>query len=49
MAKLDGNEVSRTSVETKLVVEKGRWDDFFPIEGGGEVHLKVRFTLNEEE
>lgn len=45
----DGNEMSRTGVETKLVVEKGLWDDFFPFEGGGEVHLKIRFTLSEEE
>ncbi|XP_030541772.1 uncharacterized protein LOC115749195 isoform X2 [Rhodamnia argentea] len=45
----DGNEVSRTGVETKLAVEKGLWDDFFPFEGGGEVHLKIRFTLSDEE
>ncbi|KAI6679617.1 hypothetical protein NL676_033498 [Syzygium grande] len=45
----DGNEVSRTGVETRLVVEKGIWDDFFPFEGGGEVHLKIQFTLSEEE
>ncbi|KAF8036363.1 hypothetical protein BT93_C2164 [Corymbia citriodora subsp. variegata] len=45
----DGNEVARTGVETKLVVEKGLWDDFFPFEGGGEAHLKIQFTLSEEE
>ncbi|XP_030465253.2 uncharacterized protein LOC115684603 isoform X2 [Syzygium oleosum] len=45
----DGNEVSRTGVETRLVVEKGIWDDFFPFEGCGEVHLKIQFTLSEEE
>lgn len=36
-------------LETRLVVEKGVWDDIFPLEGGGHVHMKLQFFLNEEE
>ncbi|XWS26703.1 hypothetical protein CRYUN_Cryun26dG0053100 [Craigia yunnanensis] len=45
----DGNEISHTGVETRLVVEKGVWDDIFSLEGGGHVHMKLQFVLNEEE
>ncbi|KAF8393529.1 hypothetical protein HHK36_021773 [Tetracentron sinense] len=45
----DGNELSRTGVETLSVVEKGFWDDLFPLEGGGHLHMKLQFTLSDEE
>lgn len=31
------------------IVEKGIWDDLFPLEGGGHVHMKLQFILNEDE
>ncbi|KAL5768638.1 hypothetical protein ACOSQ2_015421 [Xanthoceras sorbifolium] len=45
----EGNEISYTGIETRLVVEKGLWDDIFLLEGGGHVHLKLQFVLSEEE
>lgn len=36
-------------VESKSIVEKGLWDDFFPLDGGGQVHMKLQFILNEDE
>ncbi|KAK3210509.1 hypothetical protein Dsin_015215 [Dipteronia sinensis] len=45
----EGNEISHTGIETRLVVEKGLWDDIFYLEGGGHVHLKLQFVLSEEE
>ncbi|XP_017983546.1 PREDICTED: uncharacterized protein LOC18588405 isoform X3 [Theobroma cacao] len=45
----EGNEISHTGVETRLVVEKGVWDDIFFLEGGGHVHMKLQFVLSEEE
>ncbi|KAL4302677.1 hypothetical protein GQ457_10G001010 [Hibiscus cannabinus] len=45
----EGNEISHTGVETRLVVEKGVWDDIFSLEGGGHVHMKLQFVLSEEE
>ncbi|KAL5572487.1 hypothetical protein UlMin_022084 [Ulmus minor] len=36
-------------IEIKSIVEKGLWDDIFPLEGGGQVHLKLQFVLNEDE
>lgn len=38
-----------TGVEIKSIVEKGLWDDLFPLEGGGHVHMKLQFVLSEEE
>ncbi|XP_039121790.1 uncharacterized protein LOC120258441 isoform X3 [Dioscorea cayenensis subsp. rotundata] len=45
----EGNELSRTELPTMSVVEKGIWDDLFPLKGGGHVHMRVQFSLNEEE
>ncbi|OMO67308.1 hypothetical protein CCACVL1_20623 [Corchorus capsularis] len=45
----EGNKISHTGVETRLVMEKGVWDDIFPFEGGGHVHMKLQFVLSEEE
>lgn len=36
-------------VETKSIVERGLWDDLFPLEGGGHVQMKLQFVLNEDE
>ncbi|KAL9254494.1 hypothetical protein AKJ16_DCAP03461 [Drosera capensis] len=36
-------------VQTRLIVEKGTWDDMFPLEGGGQVHMRLIFLLNVEE
>lgn len=41
--------LSWAGVETKSIVEKGLWDDLFPLEGGGQVHMKLQFVLNEDE
>ncbi|PHU11543.1 hypothetical protein BC332_18473 [Capsicum chinense] len=45
----EGNEISRTEVETSSIVEKGYWDDFFQLEGGHYVHMKLQFILSEDE
>ncbi|XP_031387701.1 uncharacterized protein LOC116200886 isoform X2 [Punica granatum] len=45
----NGHEISCTVVETRLVVEKGIWDEIFHLEGGGKMHLKMQFVLSEEE
>ncbi|KAI4377784.1 hypothetical protein MLD38_015362 [Melastoma candidum] len=45
----NGVEISRTGIETKMVVQKGSWNDSFPLEGGGEMLLKLQFVLSEEE
>ncbi|KAL8035890.1 hypothetical protein ABFX02_12G124500 [Erythranthe guttata] len=31
------------------VMEKGSWDEVFPINGGGNVHMKLQFILSDEE
>ena len=33
----------------KSIVEKGYWDDLFPLEGGGRVHLQFQFALSEDD
>ncbi|KAJ0491280.1 hypothetical protein HanRHA438_Chr12g0533341 [Helianthus annuus] len=45
----EGNQVSQSGVRTMSIIEKGIWDDVFPIEGGGLVHMKLQFFLSEEE
>ncbi|KAI4379987.1 hypothetical protein MLD38_006221 [Melastoma candidum] len=45
----NGAEICRTGIDTKMVVEKGLWNDRFPLEGGGEMLLKLQFVLSEEE
>ncbi|XP_021646324.2 uncharacterized protein LOC110639610 [Hevea brasiliensis] len=44
-----GKEISHTVIETRLVIEKGIWDDIFQFEGGGHVHMKLQFVLSEED
>ncbi|XP_019249144.1 PREDICTED: uncharacterized protein LOC109228493 isoform X2 [Nicotiana attenuata] len=45
----EGNEISRAEVQTLSIVEKGYWDDFFQLEGGDYVHMKLQFILSEDE
>ncbi|XP_016479653.1 uncharacterized protein LOC107800903 isoform X2 [Nicotiana tabacum] len=45
----EGNEISRTEVQTLSIVEKGYWDDFFQLEGGDYVHMKLQFILSEDD
>ncbi|XP_047338976.1 uncharacterized protein LOC124942501 isoform X2 [Impatiens glandulifera] len=45
----DGNEITRTVIQTREVIEKGSLDDLFALEGGGKVHMKLQFVLSEEE
>ncbi|PWA34752.1 hypothetical protein CTI12_AA616150 [Artemisia annua] len=45
----EGNQVSHSGVRTMSIIEKGTWDDLFPIEGGGLLHMKLQFVLSDEE
>ncbi|GJX43138.1 hypothetical protein Tco_0259814 [Tanacetum coccineum] len=45
----EGNQVSHSGVRTMSIIEKGTWDDLFPIEGGGLIHMKLQFVLSDEE
>ncbi|KAJ8531990.1 hypothetical protein K7X08_011913 [Anisodus acutangulus] len=45
----EGNEISRTEVQTLSIVEKSYWDDFFKLEGCDCVHMKLQFILSEDE
>nr|XP_043623930.1 uncharacterized protein LOC122595600 isoform X2 [Erigeron canadensis] len=45
----DGNQVSHSGVTTMLIIEKGTWDDVFPIQGGGLIRMKLEFVLSDEE
>lgn len=31
------------------IIEKGSWDEVFSINGSGHVHMKLHFTLSEED
>ncbi|KAK7329080.1 hypothetical protein VNO77_23226 [Canavalia gladiata] len=44
----EGNEISRSGVQIRLILEKGVWEDIFPL-GDGHLHLKLQFILNDEE
>ncbi|CAN0901351.1 hypothetical protein LINGRAHAP2_LOCUS21373 [Linum grandiflorum] len=33
----------------RLLIGKGIWDDIFPLDGGGQVHLKLQFFLSEDD
>ncbi|WCJ42671.1 hypothetical protein M5689_023465 [Euphorbia peplus] len=43
----EGKKISQSVVDTKLVIAKGVWDNLFPFEGGGHVHMKLQFILSE--
>ncbi|CAI9286069.1 unnamed protein product [Lactuca saligna] len=45
----EGNQISHSGIRTMSIIEKGTWDDMFPIEGGGLIHMKLQFILNDEE
>ncbi|XP_020224047.1 uncharacterized protein LOC109806098 isoform X5 [Cajanus cajan] len=44
----EGNEMSRTGVQIRLILEKGVWEENFPL-GGGHLRLKLQFILSDEE
>ncbi|KAH9614064.1 hypothetical protein KSS87_017635 [Heliosperma pusillum] len=45
----EGNEIAHTGVESRSIVEKGTWEDIFPLQGGGYVRMRLHFILTEEE
>ncbi|XP_020106077.1 uncharacterized protein LOC109722426 isoform X1 [Ananas comosus] len=45
----EANIISEKELNTMLVVEKGNWDVTLPLEGGGNVLLRLQFLLSEEE
>ncbi|KAK1413860.1 hypothetical protein QVD17_29596 [Tagetes erecta] len=45
----EGNQVSQSGIRTMPIIEKGTWDDVFPVEGGGLIHMKLQFFLSEED
>ncbi|KAL7091757.1 hypothetical protein ACP275_12G124000 [Erythranthe tilingii] len=44
-----GNEIAHADIRTMQVMEKGYWDEVFPINEGGNVHMKLQFILSDEE
>ncbi|KAG6421059.1 hypothetical protein SASPL_117608 [Salvia splendens] len=44
-----GNEIAHQDIQTMQIIEKGSWDEVFSINGGGHVHLKLDFTLSEDD
>ena len=36
-------------IRTMQIIEKGSWDEVFSINGGGHVHLKLDFTLSQDD
>ncbi|XP_012574189.1 uncharacterized protein [Cicer arietinum] len=42
------NEISSAGIHIRLILEKGVWEDMFPI-GGGKLHLKLQVILSDEE
>ncbi|CAN1148299.1 hypothetical protein LINPERPRIM_LOCUS38006 [Linum perenne] len=46
----DGNGISHTEgIDMRLLIGKGIWDGMFPLVGGGHVHLKLQFSLSEDD
>ncbi|XP_058206626.1 uncharacterized protein LOC131320075 isoform X2 [Rhododendron vialii] len=45
----EGNEMSQTVVQIMSVVERGSWDEFISLEGGGNVRMRLQFVLSEDE
>lgn len=45
----EGNEIAHADVETRSIVEKGTWDDLFPLKDGGHIHMRLHFNLTEDE
>lgn len=44
----EGNEISRAGVHLRLILQKGVWEDMFPL-GEGQLHLKLQVILSDEE
>lgn len=44
-----GNEIAHQDIRTMQIIEKGSWDEVFSINGDGHVHMKLQFTLSEED
>ncbi|XP_058758602.1 uncharacterized protein LOC131631843 isoform X4 [Vicia villosa] len=44
----EGNEISRAGVHIRMILEKGVWEDTFPL-GEGYLHLKLQVVLSDEE
>ncbi|XP_021751235.1 uncharacterized protein LOC110716891 isoform X2 [Chenopodium quinoa] len=45
----EGSEIAHTDVETRSIVEKGTWDDLFPLKDGGHIRMRLHFILTENE
>ncbi|XP_057434151.1 uncharacterized protein LOC130726849 isoform X2 [Lotus japonicus] len=44
----EGNEISRSGVQIRLILQKGVWEDIFPL-GEGHLNLKLQVILNDKE
>uniref|UniRef100_A0A7N0TKG5 Uncharacterized protein n=1 Tax=Kalanchoe fedtschenkoi TaxID=63787 RepID=A0A7N0TKG5_KALFE len=44
-----GSNMSQTVFEAIFVVQNGLWDDYFSLEGGGRVHMRLQFVLSDED
>lgn len=44
-----GEEILRTELRTRLLIEKGFWDTLFPLKNGGSLHMKLQFSLTAED
>ncbi|WJX28296.1 hypothetical protein P8452_17035 [Trifolium repens] len=44
----EGKEISRAGVHIRMILEKGVWEDMFPL-GEGQLHLKLQVVLSDEE
>ncbi|XP_050919119.1 uncharacterized protein LOC127136622 isoform X1 [Lathyrus oleraceus] len=44
----EGNELSRAGVYIRMILEKGVWEDTFPL-GEGYLHLRLQVVLSDEE
>eukprot|EP00850_Spirogloea_muscicola_P023973 SM000414S15657 [mRNA] locus=s414:17200:28773:- [translate_table: standard] len=45
----NGAKVSTASITTPTIMQKGIVDDFFELDGGGRLHLKLSFILSQDE
>ncbi|KAK2395537.1 putative replication factor C subunit [Trifolium repens] len=44
----EGKEISRAGVHIRMILEKGVWEDMFPL-GEGQLHLKLQVVLSDHE
>ncbi|KAL0917871.1 hypothetical protein M5K25_012972 [Dendrobium thyrsiflorum] len=45
----EGEEILRTEFKTMFLLERGLWDNLFPLKNGGSLHMKLQFFLSEED